>query len=457
MIHHQVPRWLFVGAGVDPNFTARVIGLIDAGILAWIATMLPRLLGLAGGAALATTAITFFGGYLVLFTGYGKAVVELGLLTVAIGVAGLRISRTGHGIFALGLALALALQMHRSGVALLPAAVFCWVVWFRDPRSRELLKRPATWIGLALPVAALALVVPKVVRTLIEVDLPVHLAPAQVRTGGLWHAAVGGLRLMDFGNILILFSPLVALIPAGAVVLARDARRARELALLLLLVLPGLIVMPFLHPVQGMFRDWDNFVATGMAMSLLAAWTVGELLRDAPRWAWVGLAAALGAAVPATQWLLHHADPDRGVARMRAFVDEPPTRTESERALALDFLGISLLRQNRNVQAADTFREAVAVAPNPRFYLQWAMAETEAGNLAGAMKAYTILVEKLPDYPPAWRGYTAMASRMQKWPEAKLGATRLLQLVPGDPESLALLDAIERRGLLPDSARAPSN
>jgi len=54
------------------------------------------------------------------------------------------------------------------------------------------------------------------------------------------------------------------------------------------------LVAPFIHPAQGLFRDWDDFASAGVALSMIAAWLVGESLRDARRHAWLGVAVTLG-------------------------------------------------------------------------------------------------------------------------------------------------------------------
>jgi hypothetical protein len=442
LIHHQLPRGLVERTGLDANTLARLIGLVDAAVFAFVCAVLPQVLGVAGAAAWAASAISFFGGYLVLFTGYGKAIVELGVLTAAVGVAGLRVLRSGNGVLAFGLALALALPLHRSAVALLPASLFVWIAWLRDPRSREALRRPATWVGLALPWLTLAWVAPRVIRTFLAVDVPVHLTPSSVRDGGVWEAAFRGGRVLDLANILLMLSPLVVIAPLGVVVMTRDTSRRREFILLALLAVPMLAAMPFLHPAQGLVRDWDNFMMAGVACSLMAAVVAAEVVRTTPRWAWLGVATSLAAAIPAIQWMIHHADADRGMARMHAFVAELPPRPDAERAAALDFLGIRYLRERQPVRAAEVFRQAVELAPSPRFHIQWALAETQAGNFRGAMEVYARLIAKSPNDPVAWRGYTAMATRLEMWPEAKRGAERLLQLVPGDPEARMLIERI---------------
>jgi hypothetical protein len=119
------------------------------------------------------------------------------------------------------------------------------------------------------------------------------------------------------------------------------------------LALPFVVVMPLLHPVQGMLRDWDDFAATGVAISLLTAWYAGRALRGAGSMLWLAAAVSLGAAAPAVEWLAHNADQERGFVRVRALLNEPPVREKSERGNTWDYLGIRYFRLERWDQAAE--------------------------------------------------------------------------------------------------------
>src|SRR5205085_10219458 len=107
------------------------------------------------------------------------------------------------------------------------------------------------------------------------------------------------------------------------------------------------LVMPFRHPVQGMARDWDDFTATGVAISLLAAWIASRALRGAGRAAWIAVAVTFGVAAPAAEWLAHNADQERGFRRVRALMEGPPQRERSERGNTWDYLGIRSFRLER--------------------------------------------------------------------------------------------------------------
>lgn len=92
-LHLQLPRMLSEWLSLDAALTARALGALEAGLLAMLGVGWGRALGLRGAVALAAGALVFFGGYLGVFTGYPKAAAELALLTVAMGVFGLRVLR----------------------------------------------------------------------------------------------------------------------------------------------------------------------------------------------------------------------------------------------------------------------------------------------------------------------------------------------------------------------------
>jgi hypothetical protein len=143
---------------------------------------------------------------------------------------------------------------------------------------------------------------------------------------------------------------------------ARPGREAggREARFLVVLALPFVAVAPFLHPVGGLFRDWDDFAAMGSVLSMLTAALVGETLRRAAR-PWLAVAVALAVAAPAFQWLALHTATDRGIERALAAVSEPPARAGTERA-SMNYLGMRNYQLERWRASAD----APATRPRPR-------------------------------------------------------------------------------------------
>jgi len=440
LLHYTLPLAISEAGVTDANGAARVLGAIEAALLALAACAFARALALRGASALAVAAVAFCGGALGLFTGYSKAFAEMVVLTAAAAAFGIAAIRLGRGLLALGLVVALGLVLHRSALGLVPAAALAWALWLRAHGGGGKWRRRGPLVALAIPVVALAVMVPRIVSVALRWD-PTHFASAEIMAqGGIWMAAFAGSRPADLVSLVLMLSPLAVLAPALA--LAGGLPRGREALFLLLLALPFVAVAPFLHPVGGLFRDWDDFAATGSALSMLTAALVAETLRRAAR-PWLAVAVTLAVAAPALQWLAHHADADRGIARALAAVREPPARAGSERASIWDYLGMRNYQLERWRDSAGAFRHAVETAPSPRMLQQWAMAETMAGDLEAAREAYHRQLEKEPDSYGGWMGLAAVASRIPDFVECRRALNRLLEIQPGDPEATRQLRALD--------------
>jgi tetratricopeptide (TPR) repeat protein len=235
------------------------------------------------------------------------------------------------------------------------------------------------------------------------------------------------------------------------------------------LAAPCVLVWPFIHPVGGIARDWDDFTFGAVALSMIAAWFVAEALgggaspeemRDrepagprarraarrrpgfgaaAPAHGWLGVAVVAGVAVPAIQWIALHADFDRGLARVEAFARESPRRATAERARMLDYLGTITFQKQRWRESARAFETAVELAPSPRMLQQWALAETQSGDFHTAQRAYWRLVAKDSLNASAWLGLATVSSRFGDLHESRRAALRTLDLQPGQATAVALL------------------
>jgi hypothetical protein len=445
MLHYRLPLLVTETALTDANGAARLLGMLEAAALAALALSFVRALGLAGGAALAAAATVFFGGYLGMFTGFSKAFAELCLLVAIVAVAGVRMIREGRGHWALGLALAVGVTLHRSALGLLPAAVFAWWAWWRVHGEGGAWKRPSVLGALAPPLVGLAVMVPRIVAVVRRWDA-MHFAPASVKQpGGVLAAALAGPRPADLLNLVGMLSPLALVIPVLLVWRLRrlESNQTRELALLALLALPFALVMPFLHPAQGLFRDWDDFAATGVTISLLAAWILGQTLRAAPRRG-LAVAATLAVAIPAFQWIGHHTDVDRGLARVRAFMLEPPPRPPDERGTTWDFLGIRNFAFERWDESAASFQHAAETTPSPRILQEWALAETMRKRYDEAQRIYHLMLAKAPDDLLGWLGLATCSLNLGDFAEARRAAHQLLVLNPGDPDAYRVLESADR-------------
>lgn len=450
-LHYSVPSAIQKAGIASANSTARALGVLEAALLTLLALEFVRALELRGAAALAAWAVVVLGGYLGMFTGYDKSLAELVVLAVAVAAFGVRLARAGRGALALGVTLAIAISLHRAAVSFLIPAAVAWALGARKISAADW-RRPATWLAVGLPLAAIAVSAPRIVATVLHVDAAVHLAPGGVRRTGVLAAALAGPRGVDFLNLVVMLSPVALAVIAAALAAGRSprdssddaARAGPALAVLLALALPLVLIAPFIHPAQGLFRDWDDFAATGMTISLLAAFALARLVSRAGPWRWVCVPAALAAFSASAQWLALHSDADEGLARARAIVTEPPAREENERAGVWDYMGVRYFRLGRWSESAEAFSHAAESAPSPRMLQEWAMAETMAGQLREAQQVYHRLIEKDPKNVSAWLGLGAVATRIPDVDDAFRAANQLLALAPDNPNGRQLMDYLRK-------------
>src|SRR5580765_345146 len=328
VLHFTLPSWALAHAGLAARDYGRMIGALDAALLALLTVAFVRALALPRAAGLAAGAVVMGCGALGLFTGYSKAFAEMTLVAVAVGTFGERAVRTGHGLLPLGIAATLGVALHRSGVAFAAALGLIWVMWaWRHARQHA--RSFDAIAGLLLPLVSLLVMAPELRRKFAVLDT-VHLLPPETRRLGVLGNLTAGTHLLDALNVALLISPFVALLPVLLLMLL-PARRTRPPGAGLALAaqaLPFLGVLLFVHPQQGTFRDWDVFAPAGMALALLAAWAVGEALRPARAWA---LAPAVAAAAFAggVLWLAHLHDTPEALARVHAWAAEPPHRADT--------------------------------------------------------------------------------------------------------------------------------
>ena len=453
VIHDHVPYLLTRFGVADVNTAARVLGAVETAVLAWLAVGLVRSLTLRGAPALAIASIVFFGGSLALFTGYDKAFSELVLVAVATGVFGVRALRDGSGVIALGALAALAVLLHRSGLALLPAVAVPMVVGLgAQARPRRL----ANVVGVALPLLALAMTLPRIVDTFVRFDLPTNLAPEDVRQAGAWwRAAFAPVRLADIANVIVMLAPVSLALPAlvAAPGRGRNGVRAQRLWLLTL-VLPILVLLLADHPPQGFFRDWDVFAAPAALLSIAVAIAVGKVLAGAPHHGWLAVAVALAAAAPSLQWVALQADSVRGLERARAFVAEHPVRAPAERGRTWAFLASRAWQQHDLDRVVEYAGRAAQTSPSTYVLTLWATAEELRGGFAAARPLYR---RALAADPTDWRNWLGLASAslgLGDHEEARRAVQRSLQLHPHNPYADELLARASR--LARDGARSPA-
>ena len=459
-LHVNLPT-LLMGAGrLDVNWAPRALGVLEAALLALLALAFARALALRGTGALAVAAAVFFGGYVGLYTGYSKVNGEMVLLAVAVATFGLRAacdpSATGsrRGLLWLGVTLALGAFLHRSVVGFIPAVLVAFALALQARPAA--LRDPEIWVAVGLPVLAFALTLGRIVRTFTQIDPGAHLASPEVRAqGGLLASMFAGTRAVDLPNVVVLLAPLAPILLLVALAWGRRLPRGREAAVLITLAVPFLGLLLFVHPAQGVFRDYDTLSQTGITIALLAAWFAGETLRRAPSFAWVGVAVVLVVAAPSVQWLAHQTDVDRGLARVAALMTEPPARSPEERGKTWDYVGVRNFNRERWDEAATGFARAAETQPSARVLVKWAMAETMRGDLRAAQRIYRRAIARDSSVVIAWQGYGVVSLRLGEWEEAQRAALVLLRRDPGNPEGPAILKEIERMQAARPGSGAP--
>ncbi|MGH7730865.1 MAG: tetratricopeptide repeat protein, partial [Candidatus Eiseniibacteriota bacterium] len=330
-------------------------------------------------------------------------------------------------------------------LAWLPALAF--VAWHgrRVLRPDTAGQRPVAWVGLLLPMAALAATARQIATAWVQVD-HAHLVPPGVPRGDLLRAAFAGSRPADLMNVIALLSPLAmgAGIAAAASRWRPSSAGGREGLFLLLLAAPWILLLVIVHPMQGHFRDWDVFVVMGAALSLVTAWWGAAVLSSAPAWRWLSAPLALGAMAPSGQWLLHNADLERGFARVEAYLREPPERPPGERARHLEFIGLRANELRQWDRSASALGRAAEIAPRPRILMTWAAAEHMRGNDPLAEAIFRRMVAIAPDDARGWDGLANISWRLGHWAECRRAVLELRRLVPGDPVARRVLERLER-------------
>lgn len=488
VLHNAVPMLLAGGSLEGVNQVQRALGAVAAGGLAALAVAFARALGLRGAGALAAAAGAFFGGWLCVFTGLGKPAREMCLATLAVAAFGTRMARTGRGAAALGATLGLAFLTHRVALLLVPAALVAWRARARVPRRPPLGWRGVA-LGVAFPLLAAALVSRAVAILVWGFDVGKHLAtPAMAAAGGPLAAAFSPLHLADVASIVTALAPLA--FPALAAGLAaRFAPRGPEFAVLAALALPMAAVVLFVHPQQGVFRDWDVLANAGLGLGCAAAALAGRLVQgDAPvdvraavppdrgpggapprpaaaatrvaaphpAAAWLAAGVVASAVMPTFQWLALNHLPEAGSARVRAWVAGPPERPEALRAMTWDWLATHDFRMKRWEEAVHDAARAAELGPHPRVLLMWGLAATLTGRHAESQRVYETLLGREPAHPIGWLGLAGAALRTGDSATAARAIATLNSYAPGGPEAAMVRGYLARfPDVLPDLPAPP--
>lgn len=435
LLHVVVAGLLNAALGTAGTLSTRIFGAIEAGLLATVAVSLARSLDRRGMIAVLVVCVVLFTGCLTMFTGLGKPASEMCLLTAWMGSSAVHVVRKGRGHAGLGVALALAVLTHRSGILLVPVWAFTWLVSMRSA-MRGPRRAAALGLGLVLPIAAGAIVMPRIAGLGANFDLSHHFLTVDVvRQGGMLAAAFESRRLADIANLIVVVSPAILLLPLVLVARGRRLLASPEVHVLAVLALSVAPVWLFVHPQQGVFRDWDVFAAAGVSLGLLTACALTATLDGTARHRWLAASITVTVIVSSLAWLVHFHDSRRGIERVRAYAEESRLQPEWVRALTWDFLMQRGLRLKQWDIAAEAASHAATLAPHRRVLLTWGIAESMSGDDRTAERVYQRLLDRDPDDALAWLGLGGAALRLGDTLQTRRAITKLRSYAPDGREA----------------------
>jgi len=422
-LHLVLPRTVIASTGLHAGTIASTQGAVNAALFGALAVAFARHVAAQPLAALVAAATVIGSAALGLFTGYDKSLAELSVVTLAFAVAGLGELSGGRPAWTSGLMVALAIALHRSGLALMPAWLLLWAWVPAPPAARG--RRVWPWSRL-VPAALMAAQLPVVWKVAHAVDAR-HLAPTGV--GHLLTAAFEPARLVALANLALFLVPLLPLLPVVFAIARRE--RQRSAVWLGWLGASWLLPMLAIHPVQGEFRDWDDFAAAAVAMALPLALLLARACARAPAaLATTVIAAAL---VPRVQWLALEARPQRALERVEAWAAGPPAPARTVAAATLEFVAVSHFRDRRLEDGRRTMAAAIAQMPWERLYLGAANAEAQAGDWSYAVTLYEEAARRFPNDATPWMMLAQAAFQHGDRDAASRAVAELRRMAPADP------------------------
>jgi hypothetical protein len=340
----------------------------------------------------------------------------------------------------IGATVAIALLLHRSGLLLIPVWIQCLRTQWTRPAPRPWLSWALSQAATLLPIAALVIAGPMMMRVITATDLPLHILG--VSAAGLpspLAPSTWAMRAWDLGQLAMLLCPAVFLLSAP--VPAQDAPPGRliDRGAALALVLPWCAAAILIRPQQGIFRDLDVFACGALALSVLTACRFVEWSsrsKQPARLAYSALALQIIGVVPL---LVCFHLPASGIARTHAYVEGPPLRAEGERFHSLDFLAARTFLDKDWPLALKYSTEASLLAPSPRLLLMRGIAEVSTGDDAAAERTFRTVALRSPLEQSAWLGLYGVAHRRKDTSMADSTTTHLERTSDGRLAGAALV------------------
>jgi tetratricopeptide (TPR) repeat protein len=146
--------------------------------------------------------------------------------------------------------------------------------------------------------------------------------------------------------------------------------------------------------------------------------------------------------------------PARASARIESWLAGPPSPDPTGAASAWSFLAQDRARTGRWDAAGEAYARATELAPNPRTFVEWGMAEAMRGDHARAAELYARAAALDSNLTNAWLGLAASASWLDRAEDVGRAAREIQRLAPGHPR-LADIDAYLARAVPANRSENP--
>ena len=361
-------------------------------------------------------------GYLCVFTGYARDVVEsLPLTAILLFALVERLDARSQRSPAPELALAALLMLHRSALCLVPAYALVSLWPARDTTAA---RRNWRWlVGVAVLGLTIVVMGPRYVHLLWRFDLPRHAA---------WTSASGALppiadprSLWDLLNALLMLAPLAALAWLGPV----SAASGRERGFMLAASLGWLIPMMLARPQQGAFRDYDVYAGAALTLAFVAVLGLERLAWRGRRVEKALIALSFVSTLQASLGLLLvSSDVAATEARVRHGLTIADARWTGANATMSEYLGLNAERRGQWRAAAQAYSDAARLAPSPLRLARAGRAAACAGDWQTSVEQFAALIDRDPTSAIGWSGYAGAQRGLANGRPDSVAETRLLEL-----------------------------
>ena len=403
---------------------ARWIGLIACIAFAALVARWSARAGGSGTWGTAAWACVVLGGYLCVFTGYARDVVEsLPLIALLLFALSQRVDGKARLSPAPELALAALLMLHRSALCLVPAYSVGSISHLRNASASA--RRHGRWVAAGVVLmATVVILAPRYLGLLLSFDLAKHASWAST-AGALPPPLADPRSLWDIFNALLMLAPISILAWLGPV----TARSAAERAFLIAASLGWLIPMLLVRPQQGAFRDYDVYAGAALTLAFVA---VLGLERLSKRGQGVDKALIALSFISTLQaglgLLLVSSNAAATEARVHHGLAIADMRLAGANAGMSDYLALNAERRGQWGDAARAYADAAAFEPSPTRLALAGRAAAYTGDWRASSQRFADLIARDSTSAIGWSGFAGAQRVLASGREDSLAEARLLEI-----------------------------